>query len=243
MEELRSAIDSLYVVFASYRAPEKLGRCKHGQPEDERHFLATPLRHFSANDLPLAHFSWEAITTWGTVEDFKYFLPRLFEIATFETYRYDPEVLFKKLTLSRWSSWAQAEQDAISGYFHALWRKALVTYPTSKQLPSFLEIDDCLCSIGNAVDDLEPFLTHWEQGRTVAARENLAVFASNNAESLLGNGELWNAFWQDRQEQAKQVIKWLIRPTTVTLLTAGGDQGFSDAARMLVRLQRSAISQ
>jgi hypothetical protein len=227
MQELRSAIDSLYDVFARYCAPEKLGRCKHGQPEDERHFRATPLRQFSANDLPLAHFSWEALTTWGTIE----------------AYRYDPQVLFRKLALSRWNSWIQSERNAINGYLRALWHKALVTYPTFKQLPSFAEIDDCLCSIGSAVEDLEPFFAHWEQDQTVAARENLADFAKNNGESLLGEGKLWNAFWRDRQEQAKQVTKWLVRPTTVALLTAGGDQGFADAADILLRLQKSAIAE
>jgi len=234
MDKLRSATENLYRIFGSYPTPTTLGRCKHGQPEDKKHFLSTALRKLSSEDLPLAHFSWEAISTWGTVDDFKYFLPRLFEIVAFEKYHYDPEVLFGKLAIAHWRSWPEAEQNAVGDYCDALWEKALANYPTLAELPSFAEIDDCLCSIGRAADDLKPFLERWQNGDSVARLQNLADFVIRNAECLLSKNKLCNAFWSDRPEQAQQVVAWLVQPTTATLLHTAR---FSDAADVLLRLR------
>ncbi len=240
MDTLRSAIEHLYDVFASYASPPDLGRCKHGLPTDLQSFLMTPLRSLSVDDLALAHFSWEALTTWGTVDDFKHFLPRLFEIAAFDKYRYDPEVLFGKITRANWRSWPKREQNAIEAYCRALWEHALMTYPVSKALPSFVEIDDCLCSIARATGDIEPFLQRWQQSCLVAV-DHLADFALANAQSLPTEKRLVNAFWRDIPEQERTVVNWLSTPM-VSALLEGNDIRRVEARRVLLALQNSTVA-
>jgi hypothetical protein len=92
---LELEIRGLYQVFGRYRAPADSTFCRHCVQSGEDELLRSrPLRQLSGNEL--ARYSFKAISTWGTVDLFKYLLPRLFETVAFEKYRYDPEVLFKK---------------------------------------------------------------------------------------------------------------------------------------------------
>jgi hypothetical protein len=92
---LELAIRGLYQVFGRYQAPADSSFCRHCVQSAEAELIVSkPLRQLSAHEL--ARYSFKAISTWGTVDQFKYLLPRLFETVVFEPYRYDPEVLFKK---------------------------------------------------------------------------------------------------------------------------------------------------
>ena len=64
------------------------------------------------------------MTTWGTEEDFKHFLPRLLELVTAEesiTDVVDSEVLLGKLAYADWTHWPSEEQKAVNDYLNALW--------------------------------------------------------------------------------------------------------------------------
>lgn len=79
--ELNKAIENLYRVFQHYELRNDTDACTcHHTPEDERRIHRAPLNQLSCHDLQ--GYAMDAIYTWGTGDDFKHFIPRLFELLT-----------------------------------------------------------------------------------------------------------------------------------------------------------------
>jgi len=206
---LQGAIESLYVAFGQYQMPTTSTYCKHcvTDAEDKR-LRSTPLKQLTQEDV--ARYSFKAISTWGTVEQFKHMLPRLFEIVATERYRYNPEVLFQKPRLGGLPTWPEPEQRALLNFCVALWQEALSHHPLIERLPSFASIDDCLCSIGQILDDLKPLLNSWNENTSSTATLHLVDFAIENACALREGRGLSNAFWDTRRVQMQQVAEWFL---------------------------------
>ena len=114
-------------------------------------YRSKPLGDLLAADLE--RYAFKAMSTLGTVQDFKHFLPRLLELVARdgEIGSTDVEVVLGKLRYAGWTRWPQDERVCLEQFLAALWRHGLATFPSSP------EVDVCLCGIGNAVDDLSPF--------------------------------------------------------------------------------------
>ena len=68
-----------------------------------------------ANDLQT--FITSALTTFGDIVDYKYFLPRILELIQYsETDVLDDFVTFEKLNYSKWKTWNDDEINAINNY-------------------------------------------------------------------------------------------------------------------------------
>ena len=77
--ELEIAVEKLYKVFSRYslrRHVEGCPCCVH--EEDKRALESKPLQNLSAAEL--GRYSFKAMTTWGDKDDFRHFLPRIFEL-------------------------------------------------------------------------------------------------------------------------------------------------------------------
>ncbi len=75
---LTIAIERLYQVFSRYKVLGMVEGCPHCvSDEDKAKLHSKPLRKLEPDDV--SRYSWKAMTTWGDVSDFKYFLPRLLE--------------------------------------------------------------------------------------------------------------------------------------------------------------------
>jgi hypothetical protein len=206
--ELDHVIQRLYEVFRPYSAPTHPMYCEHCVTEPEDVVLRTkPLRDLSASELQ--RYSFKAISTWGTVEQFKHLLPRMFELVIEEEYAYNPEILFKKPRYGGLTDWPEREKTALFSFCDAMWRVALQEYPLSEHFRSFPSIDECLCSVGQIIDDLEPMLKAWEL-ETTNNTLHLADFAAENSSTLYESQTLSNAFWKERPEQMKQVVDWFL---------------------------------
>ena len=108
-----------------------------------------------------------------------------------------------KLRYGEWNTWPAVERASVAQFLASLWRHVLGTFPSSP------EIDDCLCGIGNAVDDLSPFLEAWRQDHSATAMRHLAEFVEINFNTLSKKGRLRNAFWREREQQIRAVAEWL----------------------------------
>lgn len=202
---LSAQIGRLYEVFSVYAPPLHPAFCSHCVSDIEDAVLHTvPLRQLSAEEL--RRYSLKAISTWGTVEQFKYLLPRLFELVVDEGFGYNPEILFKKPRYGNFVSWPLPEQEALTEYCGALWHYALSHHPLNDFLPQFSSIDECLCSVAQIVDNLHPLLRLLESDATPVTL-HLGDFVAENASDLLA-GSLSNPFWKERPEQMKQVVGW-----------------------------------
>src|SRR5215831_4487133 len=213
--ELASAVEDLYEAFRPYPPTAHPTFCTHCVTDVEDSVLRSkPLRELSAQEL--RRYSFKALSTWGTVEQFKYLLPRLFEVVIQEGFGYDPEILFKKPRYGDFASWPHNEQRALFAYCDALWRYSLAHHPLIDHLPAFVNIEDSLCSVAQVIDDLRPLLQLWDSD-TTSATLHLADFAAENA-SMLSTGTLSNAFWNERPEQVKQIADWFLNKDFATIL-------------------------
>lgn len=210
-KELSASVKKLYKTFTIYKLKPHLDRRTHCvSEEDERTIHSKPLTQLLPEELE--KYGRKAMTTWGDQDDFRYFLPRLFEFYPFiGTGLLDPEIVFSKLTYADWEKWPQAERDAVVDYFHALWKFVLHAIEPTPWTYS----ENFLCSIAQAIDDITPFLTYWQNSDEPVALRNLSAFIYQNCDQLRGIDSRRMAFWEQRIEQWKQVVDWLKNRNTL----------------------------
>lgn len=238
---VKNVVRELYRVFRSHRTRHHPDGCPCCVSDsDKRRLLSKPLEQLTPDDL--GRFAWKVLTTWGTVEDLKHFLPRLLElVATDECAPFEREVLFGKLRLGGWRAWPNNERQVIDEYLNVVWRDCL------ESEAGCVWLDELLCGLGNAVDDVTPLLQGWTKCRLHTGYEHLVHFIDWNSATLLKRRHLANPFWSAAETQMRQVIDWLASPQTVQtleqLFAMEPDAPFSDAiaiaADRLSLLQRS----
>lgn len=214
--KLAEAVEQLYATFDRYRPRKMYGcPCCTSDAEGER-LVSTPLRSLTADNL--SRYAFKAVSTWGTVEDFKHFLPRILELTAAGDFRrtVDPEVILEKPGYAEWTSWTARERAAVETFYRSLWRDLLSTYPHP------LAADECLCGIGGTMTDLRPYLSDWEADDRRAAAMHFADFVQQNLpRSFKKKPRLSNAFWGGRPVQAGQVWAWLLDPAWIAAVERG----------------------
>lgn len=207
--ELEHAIEQLYVAFKGRELLHLMLGCPCCSDEKQlRHLSFTPLRELGLD--VLEPYSWNAIWTVGTEEDYRHFAPRLLELMVRQN-AFQPEIIAGKLVLAGWRRWSACEQQAIEAFFHAYWQAVLVEEAT------WSGAEDAICVLGNAFDDLSPFLDRWLQAPQALAIQHLAAFAEAEAANA-SQGFIGQPFWSDRPEQMRQVARWLASAETLRRL-------------------------
>jgi hypothetical protein len=204
--ELASAIDGLYRTFARYRLRPHTEGCADCVSESDHALIhAAPLRELTSRHL--GKYGRKALTTWGNVNDFKHFLPRLLELMVVDAeWPVEQEIVAGKLLYASWATWPAAEKDSLHQFFEAWWNRTLSAFPAE---PPIEPADTTLCAIGRAVDELAPYLNHWLERTDSKAARHLADFVIANYESLAKKQKLANPFWQERETQRNELEQWL----------------------------------
>lgn len=209
-DELQARIQGLYRAFSRYKLAPHVPSCDHcTHDSDHTSIRSAPLRQLTADNL--SRFAWKAMTTWGSPDDFRHFLPRILELVALGGLggAADLEVVIGKLTYGEWRSWPPAEQAAVEHFLRAFWRSALAEYPQQ------LEADTCLCAIAQAEDDLSAYLKGWGISGSRAAACHFADVVQQNPAGSSRKRKPWlpsNAFWADRPVPAGQFKAWLLHP-------------------------------
>lgn len=211
IEELSSSVEYLYLAFSKYKLKDGITHCSHCITyEDNQQLLSKALRELMPKDLE--KYSRKALTTWGDVDDLKYFLPRLLEFFPFiGTGLLQPEVLFGKISLGKWRDWPISEQKALENYFFALWRFTLSSIETTPWTYS----NDILCAIAQVLDDISPLLKYWQKCLDLVSLQNLSAFLDQNSKNLSKREA--TIFWELREVQWDQIIHWVNAPKTITV--------------------------
>ena len=173
-DSLQTAIEALYAAFARYPLRAHIDGCPHCDLEDaERGLHAKPLRELTADDL--GDYAWKAMTTFGNVDDFRHFFPRIAEIITYEGLAgaCDVAILARKLTRGDWRRWPEPERVAIFDWLGALEK----TYAHGAALVcgdafDLLDVSTELCGT------VEPFLEIWFDASSEQAVGDLAYFVT-----------------------------------------------------------------
>jgi hypothetical protein len=207
-QALAASVECLYDEFSTFALRPVIEGCPHCiNPNDQTPIHSKALRSLTAEDLQ--KYAWKAMTTWGNVDDFRHFLPRLLELLAEGDFAYfiDNEIITGKLRYAHWENWTKAQRGAVNDFFKAYWNRVMREYPIST------EADVALCAIGNAVDDVNEFLTTWGNDSSLPSVCHLADFIDSNSSALRRSRKLQNAFWGDRRDQMEQVLAWLQSPS------------------------------
>jgi len=213
---LPDAVENLYRVFASYPLRTDIPACSCCTTAEEITGLTSaPLRKLGEEQLD--HFAFKATTTWGDLEDYKHFLPRILELAgepgkSFEL-GFEMWIIAGKLKDNGWTGWPAPEREALGTWFMALWEDIL-----SRYRPGWDGHDDIdfLEHATGAIDDLSPFLDAWAARSDLPALLLLADFIVNR----LGDAMRAKGGWQ-KISQREAIVRWFIDPARGEALDAG----------------------
>jgi hypothetical protein len=204
-QNLQNAIEKLYAVFAIYPLKLPVMGCDGCiTREDIACLESKPLRKLTKQDME--KYTRKALTTWGDTDDFRHFLPRIFELALSdaEPFPFDIECISGKLAYGNWSSWPEGEQHALRSLFHTLWVD-VINQP-DKALGSWL------CAFGPVESDLTFYLDTWFAGLTTeTALRNFLTFL-DASRYRVRYGQLRGAFGSLHVAQASQIANWLKAP-------------------------------
>jgi len=161
-------IENLYKVFSRYPLREKIVGCPHCElKEAESRLHTTSLREITWEDFGV--YPFKAMTTFGDVEDFKHFLPRLLELykKDYDGSRYSIGILLTKLNYGEWHNWQADEKNAISGF--------LESWINSLNIPGKISRDD-----ETFFKDIEVYLEeyHRKHDSTVSPRSRYSKSSS-----------------------------------------------------------------
>ena len=213
--ELAAAVTGLYTEFAGYSHNHSMDFCPHCVSKADVALLyAHSLRELTAPDLE--KYAFKAMTTWGDPDDFKHFLPRIFELLTVPrgvTLAVDPEIVIGKLGYARWKEWPGNEQVAIVSFLKAWMHWRLIS---EFSYSSYCELSNCLESLAIVEKNLTPYLATWRADffATNNSRLNTAGFLDFSQDALY-KGKLT---WAANSLQAAQIINWLLEPDVLPLL-------------------------
>lgn len=172
-----------------------------------------PLWALTPNELE--RYAWKAMTTWGDVDDYRHFLPRLCELAVGPTvrawYALDCDGLLGKLAYGSWRTWPEAERRALDTYFELMFMARLAEAP---------QLDDAytlLTALLGADGPLEPLLERWAAEPSLNAALHLARLIDEYGTAL-----------QTGRRFAPRLAAWLRDPARRTMLERAFEANVDD---------------
>lgn len=212
---MHAVVSELYRTFARYPPPIQWSVCDHCvTPHDLERLRAQPLNSLQVADLD--RYAFKALSTWGSVDELKHFLPRLFELAFEDFLSFAaPEVLLGKLAAARWHTWPEDEQHAMEAFLDEFWRRQL---STPGNFPHDDRLHTTLGGLSQVVDSLEPYLAVWSASGHELTALHLAQFIDQIADEIMTTGT--TRLWGDRAEASMQIVRWLNTGDVTELLDA-----------------------
>lgn len=217
---LDGTIEWAYHVFARYEStpPLAVHCCPYCVKSDDQQLLfSRPLRDLMWAELE--YYGFKAVHSWGSVDDFKHFLPRVLQLFALEApCRYDRPTVSGKLRHARWTEWPEDEKRAVVTFFNAWWQWRLAMDPDNR-----IEISELVMILGTVFDDLLPFLRYWDSQlpQSLAAAQQLASFIENNTWS--GDPYHLGCVWGSNEAHLRTIANWLFEPRKAEFVAAAYD--------------------
>ena len=119
--EFEIAIEELYKTFSKYPFKSKIEGCPCCVSDSDKATLhSKKLRDLEDEDL--SYYAFKAMTTFGDLEDFKHYLPRIFELTAKRELVVDTFVILGKLEYGNWNTWNEEEQESVNNFLKAWWK-------------------------------------------------------------------------------------------------------------------------
>jgi hypothetical protein len=152
---MKESIENLYSAFSKYHIEanfrERCCDCCVSN-KDIKQLLSKPLKKLEEDDL--RWFMSKAITTFGNINDYKHFLPRILELMLNRNSEFIEDfIIYEKLNYSNWKTWDITEVDAIINYLISLWlNKIEDDKVTFNEIHGLLEIIETYVGIDRALE-------------------------------------------------------------------------------------------
>lgn len=205
----RTAEEALYAAFVRYQGSHVVG-CPHCVSfEDGAALRRTPLRQLGSE---LDRYLFKAMTTWGTKDDFKHFVPRLIELYAVSSNAW---LLCDKLAYANWRSWPEPERQAIEKYLEILWRQSFD--PEDPPLPGYTLLETMVTlELDLAPYDPRKKLNLWRTNTSRESAQHLADFVLDHGPELFWPNSSTGrpTLWRRRPDVGDDVCRWLLEPAT-----------------------------
>ena len=201
---LKNSISDLYETFEKYRS----GPAMSGSPlysdlaKWNEDIFSKSLAELNEDDL--SRFVGKSITTWGNENDYKHFLPRIFELtAEFRT-PYEIWIAFGKLEYGEWHTWPENEQKVIHEFMLALWQN-IVNDNSEK---AEWEFKDYFSSIAHFYPNFSDLINIWWESDSKASIKHLADFLIDEQTAIFDRKKI-SGFY-DKKENTEEFIAWVL---------------------------------
>jgi hypothetical protein len=205
---LKISIDNLYDTFSKYQANSNM----HGSPNYDdldawnKDLFVKQLRELTAVDL--SRFLGKAMTTWGDTNDYKHFLPRIFELTAQLNTPYEIWIAFDKLEYGQWSTWEDSEVIAIHNYMLALWDSLLKT--NTKQAE--WSFKDYFSTFANFYPTFADLIDIWDDNTQITATKHLANYILDERHQIFDKGFIDG--FHKKYDNIKEFKTWLLSDST-----------------------------
>lgn len=180
MNSIKSALENLYSAFGRYTL-HGIHHCDCGCIDESvvKKLYSKPLKELGIDDL--AYYHGSALCTWGDIEHYKHFLPRILELYSFKrNYALvDLSEIYNKLEYAKWTEWEQNEIDALSDYILYDWID-FVNY-------NYSEIRDTELECYSRFITLERMIQLWKINESDEALHNFVLFFYSYGSKMFNN--------------------------------------------------------
>lgn len=150
-KEFQTATEKLYSTFSKYQLNSTIEGCPCCVSDTDKSTLhSKPLRKLEDEDL--SRYAFKAMTTWGDVNDYKHYLPRIFELTATRKLIVDTFVTLGKLDYGNWKEWDNNEQESINEFLKAWWKYDINT-ATYFDTEIFIELNKLIGDIPSMLKD------------------------------------------------------------------------------------------
>ena len=152
INEFELVIEELYKTFSKYPFKSKIEGCPCCVKDSDKSTLhSKKLRELETEDL--SYYAFKAMTTFGDLEDFKHYLPRIFELSAKRKLMVDTFVILGKLEYGNWLTWDKGEKSIINKFIQSWWK-----YDINNNECFDSEI---LIELNKVIKDLQEMLDCW----------------------------------------------------------------------------------
>jgi hypothetical protein len=225
--KLKSNISRLYKIFANYTGNRNMvGSPNYGDSiiEWNKELFSKPLNDLDEDDL--SRFTGKAITTWGTKDDLKHFLPRILELTAEYRSPYEIWITFQKLNLANWIEWESIEKVAILEYLELL-LVSLINDDTTLAEVNFI---DYFTAISYFYPNFNEVLKILEDSQSKAKYMHIANLIVEQSELILEKGKI-DGFLKT-EKNVRELQNWLLRSSLIEELSQAyfkyEDEEFAD---------------
>ena len=168
--EFEIAIERLYSTFSKYPFKSTIEGCPCCVSDSDKFTLhSKALRDLQDEDL--SRYAFKAMTTWGDVNDYKHYLPRIFELTAKRTLFVDTFVTLGKLDYGKWNEWHLDEQNSIISFLNAWWKYDI-------NYASYFD-SEVLIELLKKLKDLKSMLIDWSLDIDTQGFRNYVEFIEN----------------------------------------------------------------